>query len=292
MFWLSLWIPLTLTAACLQILRTGLQKSLQQQLDDTTATWARYVFALPLVPPTLLAVYLFYGELPTPTGRFWLYCFLAGAAQIVATIMLLAVFSRRSFAVGTAFAKMEGVFIGILGVLVFAEPPSAAGGVGIALGGLAAWLMSPAKRKTDYLSLALGLSAGLLFALTAWFIRLSNGQLDAANVFVGAACALSAMVVMQSLMLWLFLLWRKTDFTALRRVRRRAAAVGLSSFFGSYCWAAAFMLSNPAYVKTLAQIELPLAILVGRAAFREKLDKREAVGMLIAVGAGALVIVA
>lgn len=287
-----LWIPITLAAAGLQVVRTGLQKSLQTTLDDFAATWVRYVFALPLVPPSLFAVHLFYGELPEPAPKFYLYCAIAGAAQIIATVFLLALFSRRSFAVGTAFAKMEGVFVGVLGVLVFAEPPSVLGGVGILVGGWAAWLLSPGRGGADKTSLALGIAAGLLFALTVWFIKLSRGELADAPVFAAAACTLCAMVMMQSAMMLPILLWRKSSFGKIAAAAKKSAAVGLTSFCGSYCWFAAFMLTNPAYVKTLAQIELPLAALVGRAAFRENLKKREAAGMLAAVCAGVLVIFA
>ena len=293
---MSLWIPISVAAACMQVVRTGLQKSLKKDVDDYLCTWARFIFVLPFVPFLFAAVAFLGGGLPTFSPAYFVLCFVGGAAQIIATLMLLALFSRRNFAVSTTFAKTEGVQIALLGALVFAEPPSLVGGVGIVLGGLAVFLMTPrGKLERDLYATAMGLGCGLFFALTAWCIRLSYQEMGAPpsgtplSPLWAAVCSLAVMVTMQALMLWVVLLLRRANFVGFWRHRRRAFAVGVTSLAGSFCWYAGFALTNPAYVKTVAQIELPLAYFLGRAAFSEKASGWEAAGMTAAAAGAVLV---
>ena len=286
---MPLWIPVTLCAACLQTARTALQKSLQKHLDDTVINWARFAFALPFLPFLLLVVQWVNGETPVFSGTFFLYCLLASIAQIIATAMMLALFSKRSFAVGTAFAKTESLQIALLGIAIFNEPPSWLGGIGILIGGGGVLLMTKFSPAVSKISAFLGLGCGLFFALTAWFIRLSYHSLGTSNAFIAAAYTLFVMIVLQSLLLGAVLIWKKTNFSALWRQRWHATGIGLTSVLGSYGWSLGFMLTNPAYVKTLAQIELPLALLVGRFLFGEKISRREFAG-IVAVGSGAILV--
>lgn len=289
---MPLWVPVSLAAACLQVARTGLQKSLKNDVDDYFSTWARYVFALPLAPLILAGVAIVGGGLPAFSATYFLFCLLGGVAQIIATLMMLALFAHRNFTVSTAFAKTEGVQIALLGAYVFAEPPSPLGAVGIAVGGLGVLLMMPWRRRgggSAAVAITTGVGCGLFFALTAWCIRLSYREIDAVPPLLAALCSLAVMVTMQAVILFVVLLWRKADFAAFWRARRRAVAVGATSLAGSFCWFAGFALTNPAYVKTLAQIELPLAYLLGRAAFRENVSRLEIAGMS-AASAGAVLV--
>ena len=71
---------------------------------------------------------------PQMNQKFLLFSLLAGIAQIVATILLAALFSRRSFAVSTVFAKTEALQIALLGVLFFGEAISPLGFLGVSAG--------------------------------------------------------------------------------------------------------------------------------------------------------------
>ena len=134
----ALWIPISLLAACMQVARTGMQKSLKADLDDWSVTWVRSGFALPLA-----ALYAWgldaagFGVLAGLDAAgvgFWAYCGLAALSQTVATAMLVALFSHRNFAASTAFSKTEAPQIALLGFLIFGEEISILGGAGVALG--------------------------------------------------------------------------------------------------------------------------------------------------------------
>ena len=196
----ALWIPISLLAACLQIARTGLQKSLKSDLDDWSVTWVRSGFALPLAGLYLLAAeFSGFGAWERAGLWFWIYCGLSALAQVVATAMLVTLFSHRNFAVSTAFSKTEAPQIALLGFVFFGEDISALGALGVALGFCGVLLMMSKagganaknaerdKSGWEKGGWELGLGAGLFFALTALFIRRAYGELGA-NAFgvVGA----------------------------------------------------------------------------------------------------------
>ena len=288
-----LWIPISLLAACFQIARTGLQKSLKSELDDWSVTWVRSGFALPLAGLYYAATAAAGWEAGATSWEFWMYCGLAGLAQVIATAMLVALFSHRNFAVSTAFSKTEAPQIALWGFLFFGEDISGLGAVGVFLGFCGVLLMMGGKLKLKWKELSgwesgweLGLGAGLFFALTALFIRRAYGELEG-NIFGGSALALLTVIGMQTagLGLWL-LVFRRGAFGRIWGVRGKCFSVGLTSVLGSACWFGAFALAHPAYVKTLSQVEMPLAWLVGSRAFREKAGGRELAGMaLVAAGA-------
>ncbi|MGU9952264.1 MAG: hypothetical protein ACNYPH_08240 [Gammaproteobacteria bacterium WSBS_2016_MAG_OTU1] len=282
------WIPITLFAALMQIVRTGWQKSLTTQLNDYTIAWLRFVFALPLTIPYLLLLQSFGLSLPTPDGTFLLYAAAAGVTQIIATVMLVQLFSRRNFAVCTAFAKTEAAQIALFGLLIFDAPLSMVGVVGVALGTAGILLMIP--RNGDWQTSCIGVSIGGFFALTAWFIKEAVLHLEGANLLAAAALTLTAMLFIQTILLGAFLLLsKKLSLKNIWQVRWRALGIGVFGFLGTVGWASAFALTHPAFVKTLAQIELPLAYILGRTAFAEKPSKSE-IGGMIACAAAAIVV--
>ncbi len=279
------WIPITLFAAVMQVARTGCQKSLLAELDGETITWLRFGFALPLAPLYLL---LLPGDIPAPNWRFFGYAAAAGVLQIAATLSLVRLFARRNFAVCTAFSKTEAAQIALFGSLFFGLPLSAAGIFGVALGAAGVLLLVP--WDGDKRTAASGVLVGAGFALTALCIKSAVAELPDAAPLSAAALTLFVMLCLQTILAGALLLSRRAPpFAAVWRARKRAAAVGVCRFLGSAGWASAFALSHPAFVKTLAQVELPLAYLLGRAAFAEKPRPMELFGMLACAAAAVLV---
>jgi drug/metabolite transporter (DMT)-like permease len=72
---------------------------------------------------------------------------------------------------------------------------------------------------------------------------------------------------------------------------RRCATVGFAGWIASICWFIAFTLTNAAFVRALGQIELLFTFLASVLIFREKVSRKEIVGvMLLVVGIVALVL--
>ena len=114
------WIAFTLFAALMQSVRTAGQKQMTQTLTAVVATWARYGFGLP-VAAIYLAVVLWQAKcsLPALSVRFVLYVSIAAIAQLGATLLLVKLLSFRSFAVGTTYAKTEGLLAGVIAAVIF-----------------------------------------------------------------------------------------------------------------------------------------------------------------------------
>ncbi|MDP7234815.1 MAG: hypothetical protein QF759_11955, partial [Alphaproteobacteria bacterium] len=65
------WIPITIAAAALQTVRSGLQKHLKGQLSTTGATFSRFLYAWPLAILYLLLLNQGLGlAIPTPNAEF------------------------------------------------------------------------------------------------------------------------------------------------------------------------------------------------------------------------------
>ena len=126
-----MWVPITLAAATFQILRTSQQHRLRDTLSTAAATYVRFLYGAPFAVVIALVVFGALGRpLPTVPWSFWLVISVAGVAQIVGTVALLASFKVRDFAVGTVYSKSEVLIVAALGGL----------GVGAALQRGAGWV--------------------------------------------------------------------------------------------------------------------------------------------------------
>ncbi len=69
------WIPITILAAFMQNLRSVLQKALKDRLSTTGATYARFIYALPLAALYVWGLSSFGGfEIPPTNRTFLIYC--------------------------------------------------------------------------------------------------------------------------------------------------------------------------------------------------------------------------
>ena len=122
---MELWIPITIAAAFLQNARSALQKHLRSRLNTVGATYVRFVYAVPFAAIWLTSLVLIGGHpLPRPDSTFLIFAAIAGLSQILATLFLVALFSLRSFAAGTAYSKTETVQAAIIGLLILGDPLS------------------------------------------------------------------------------------------------------------------------------------------------------------------------
>ncbi len=285
------WIIITIFATIMQIARTALQKGLKEQLSDMAVVWTRYGFAFPFVLLYTL-IWMAFGYKPTNLSTaFFVYCFVGGMAQIAATAMLIRLFSHRNFVVSTMLSKLDALIIFILGVTLLGDRLSPLGFLAVA-GGSCGMLITLAGRKHaeagDFISAFkrndawLGLGASALFAICAICILLAiRGQPQQHQIFA-AALVLTVMIFMQAVILGIYLfIFDKGSFKDMLVVRNRVVAVSITSVLGSIGWFSAFALAHPAYVKTLAQIELPLAIIAGAMFFKEKVNSKEIYGMAL-----------
>jgi len=285
------WVWWTLLAACMQSVRTAGQKHLSGNISATAATMVRYLFGLPFALAYLAAVIHYRGTpLPELNGTFLAAAFLAGLLQIVATVLLVRLFTLRNFAVGSTYVRTEVVLTAIIGFLFFTEEISVPGWIAIVACASGVVLINLARTggidRIWNRSAAYGLGAGLAFALTSLLIRRASLSFGIDDSLLTASMTLCYMVTWQTLITvaWI-LMTDRAQFTGVFRMWRPSAFVGLTSVVGSAGWFTAMTLESASYVKTLGQVEFLITLGIGWFYFRERPSRVELLGMLLIVSA-------
>lgn len=301
---MTLWIPVTIFAAFMQNLRFMLQRHLKvTSLSTAGATYARFLFALPLVG-VMVPVYMATtgAAMPQLGAGFWPYILVGGVAQIVATACVVALFSARNFAVGIALAKSEVLLTVVIGLIVLGEVVSWGGVLAIGIGFAGVILLSDppktdvalpwAKRLLNTAS-GYGLGAGLLFGVSAVGYRGATLEVASPDPFLRAMLTLGVAISWQVLVMTLWLLWReRSQIGAVLASWRLSFWTGLTSMLGSLGWFVAFTLQNAAYVKALGQIELLFTFMGGYFVFKERSSGREVLGAVLIVASILALIIA
>ncbi|MHA1113484.1 MAG: EamA family transporter, partial [Alphaproteobacteria bacterium] len=295
------WIVFTVVAASVQAARTALQRQLKARLKTNSITFVRYFYGLPFALAYLAAVMGATGETPSdPDPVFLLYCLGAGVAQIVATSLLIQLFSYRNFAVGTTYSKTEVIQTALFGLVFFGAALSARAFAGILVSLAGVIVLSAVREKGGWRELLLGwtsraagigLASGACFAFAALFIREAAHTLPEGGFLFRAAFVLAVMVVMQTVILGAYILWRTPgEYRLIVRSWRTSGLAGFLSLAGSALWAIALTLENAAHVRALGQVELILSLAISHLVFREHTRKTEILGMAVIAG-GILLIV-
>ena len=292
---MELWMLLTVAAAFMQNVRSALQKRLAHSLGAIGATYCRFLYALPWA--VAYPVWLSAGfDLAWPAFEpaFFAFAMLGSVAQIVATALLVHLFSLRNFAIGTTYSKTETVQTALLGYVLLGEAVTAmaALAIGISLIGVALLsiaqggfgrLRRAARGGTTRREVGIGLLTGCLFAASAVAFRAASLTLDA-DFLMRGACTLAFAVAFQTASMTAWIVWR--DPKLLVRVRaqwRTAASVGVAGVLGSAGWFTAMTLQNAAYVRALGQVELVFAFVASYFVFRERSTFGEVAGVVLVV---------
>ncbi len=300
---MELWIPITVAAAFLQNLRSALQKHLKGRLSTLGAAYSRFLYAWPIALVYVAGLHWIGGmELPQPNGLFLLYCLLGGITQILFTVVLLWMFSFRSFAVGTTFSKLEVVIIAALGALLLGDGLTPVAAVAIAISAAGVICLSMDQTSLTLRRLFAGLAEkptliGLLSAAclggSVVFFRGAALALQHDSIAMAAGYTFAVSVVLQVLMMGAVIRWREPgQIGAVLRHWRWAAPVGVAGAFGSVCWFTAFTMQNAAHVRAVGQIELVFTFIASVAFFGEKVRALEILSILMVVGAILLLLLA
>ncbi len=299
----ELWIPITVAGAFFQNLRSALQKHLKGRLSTAGAAYARFFYAWPFALAYLWGLHGLGGfALPEPNLRFFMFCILGGISQIVFTALLLWMFSYRNFAVGTTFSKLEVVMVAVMGAIILGDGLSATAVVAIALSAVGVVVLTLGQTRISVRALLeglagkptlIGLASAAFLGASVVFFRGATLALGHDSVVMAAAYALSVAVVIQTIVMGIYLVWREPG--EIRRVIinwRWAGAVGVAGVLASVAWFTAFTLQNAAYVRALGQIELVFTFLASTMVFRERVSRLETAGILLVILAILIIILA
>lgn len=292
---MPLWIPITIAAAFLQNLRSMLQKQLSSAMSAYGATYIRFSFGLPIAAVYLACVLWVEGAaLPAPNAAMMAYAVAGGIAQIVATVLLVALFAYRHFAVGTAYSKTETVQTAIFGIIVLGDRLTLGAALAIVVSLVGVLMISMARsdlpirrfwRSLGEKPALMGIASGTLFGISAVSYRAGALSLGLDGFVLPAAFMLFVVLIVQTVVMtvWLWI-YRRDDLKASFRLWPQSAAVGLVGALGSMGWFSAMTLQNAAYVRALGQIELVFTFITSRLVFGEKTSRLEFLGIVLVIG--------
>jgi drug/metabolite transporter (DMT)-like permease len=214
-----------------------------------------------------------------------------GTSQIIATMLVVALFAERNFAVGITLKKTEAILtalvgfivlgegislnatltilVGIVGVILLSDPPKLAGG--------GVWYKRILNRGAAY-----GIGSGVLFAISATSYRGASLSLGSGDFIIRAVFTLACVTTFQTIAMGLWLRLRDPgEISRVLRAWRVTGLVGLTGLLGSLGWFMAFTLQNAAYVKALGQVELVFTFAASYLIFKERSTGREVIGITL-----------
>ena len=294
---LDSWIFWSVLAAVMQSVRTAGQKYLAEEVSPLGATLVRYLFAAPFV--VLYVIWLLDDReinLPEPDTTFLLAGLIAAMLQIIATVLLVKLFSLRNFAVGSCYIRSEILATAILGLTLFGEAVSGLGFLSmlVCVSGLVAITIAKSGKLEQLWnkSAIYGLTAGVSLSLTSLLIRQASLSFGIDDALLTAALTLAYLVLIQTVIcLGLLALKQPQEFIVILVRWRISLFVGLTSLVGSVGWFTAFTLERAAYVKTLGQVEFLFTLAIAVFVFREIPNRLEWMGMgVLLIGVVALLL--
>ena len=293
---MELWIPITIAAAFGQNLRSALQKKLKEELSTWGATSARFLFAAPFALVAAAMIILESGHGMPKIGLATLgYVVVGGIAQVVATGLLIHLFSSKNFTVATAYTKTEPMQTAVFGVVLLGDALSPQFAVAIIVSLLGVILISVPRSELRIRGLfnkaaVMGLLSGGLFGFSAVAYRGASLSLESGDTLFRASNVLALVTIIQSAIALLFL-WLREPIQIHMLVKRwrLSSLIGLISMLGSLAWFSAFTMQNAALIRAVGQIEVIFMLGTSMFVFKERVTAREIAGVcLVSLGILAL----
>jgi drug/metabolite transporter (DMT)-like permease len=292
----ALWLPLSLVAGFLQIVRNAAQRGLSDEAGPWGATLVRFLFGLPFA---LAFLGLAWWLTPPVAVHFSLSLFailaMGATAQVCATAALIASMRASSFALGSTFQHMSLPLAALFGAVFLGDHLGAWAwtGIGVATlgllvaswpnGGLAGGLLAgPGGFEAG----AFGLMSGACFAVSANAYRVCGMGIDPSSPFFSSSLTLVGAQTLQSLVLGAILfVFNRRAVTVLFADWKVSLIAGLAGAAASACWFAALTLAPAALVRAVnALVEAPAATIMGWVRFKERIDLRRGLGASLIVG--------
>jgi drug/metabolite transporter (DMT)-like permease len=299
---MELWIPITIAAAFLQNLRSAAQKHLKSVMGTTGATFVRFGFGFPFALIFVAVLYWLAGyPLPALNAAFFGWALLGALGQIVATFLLIHLFSFRNFAVGTAYSRTEPAQAALFALVFLGERASLGAVAAIAISVFGVMLISVAHVAVSLRSILastvsrnalIGLASGTAFGISAVAYRAASLALGGPNFLMQAAVTLAFVITFQTAIMLVWMVWKdRAEMGRIAKAWKLSLFTGFVGASASFGWFTAMTLQQAAIVKSLAQIEMLFTFAATVFFFKEKINRLEIAGCALIVG-GILVLLA
>jgi len=283
-----LWVPFTLVAALMQVLRNAFQAKLTRRIGTLGGTQVRFIYGLPFALVLLAGhLLLFPQALPPITASAIGWASLGAISQIVATALMLVVMGKHDFGLAYAYIKTEPVSVALLGFVLIGDNLPLLGWAAVIVVTFGVMLASLQKGGKgtgafDWPPMLTGIAGGALFGLSAICFRAAIHALPEGGFILRSLTMLAISLAIQSAMLagWFIARGYEPLLGSLREWRLSIVA-GLFGALASACWFIGFSLTIAANVRTLALVEMPIVALASRWVSGRWLSGREWLGFVL-----------
>ena len=284
------WVVITVIAGLSQTLRSVFQKNIIEDVGVLASAYSRFVFALPFV--ALLAV-LFLGSqeivlLKTISLKAWFFLIAASICQILFTIILIKLFTLRSFAIGIAFSKTEVIQTTLLEIIIIGFVLTSHVLLSIIIGFFGMLLMSKQKLigELGYNSLflkqvTLGVLCGIFLGLSSVLYKVALDSVATDLIYKKVLVLSFLALAFQSVIFGTYIVSTegKQNVLKLFSIWKKGLPVGFFGCAATFCWFSAFSLADATFVRAVGQLEIVFSVLISYIFYKEKITGFELIGM-------------
>ena len=284
------WVLITVIASLSQTLRSVFQKNLIEYVGVLTSAYSRFIFALPFV--TLLAVFFLDTQdlviLKNFSSTAWFFLIAASICQILFTIILIKLFTLRSFAIGVAFSKTEVIQTTLLEIIIVGFILTSQVLLAIIIGFIGMLFMSKQKlignmkyNSLFFKQVTLGVSCGIFLGLSSVLYKVALDTVTSDLIYKKVLVLSFLALAFQSAIFGTYIIVTEGTQNALKLmlIWKRGLPVGFFAFAATFCWFYAFSLVDATLVRAVGQLEIVFSVLISFIFYKERITGFELIGM-------------
>ena len=284
------WVLITAIASLSQTLRSVFQKNLIEDVGVLASAYSRFIFALPFV--ALLAIFFLDAQelviLKNFSSTVWFFLIAASICQILFTIILIKLFTLRSFAIGVAFSKTEVIQTTLLEIIIVGFILTSQVLSAIIIGFIGMLFMSKQKlignvgyNKLFFKQVTLGVSCGIFLGLSSVLYKVALDSVTSDLIYKKVLVLSFLALAFQSAIFGIYILVTEGTQNALKLmlIWKRGLPVGFFACAATFCWFYAFSLVDATLVRAVGQLEIVFSVLISFIFYKERITGFELIGM-------------
>ena len=284
------WVFITAIASLSQTLRSVFQKNIIEDVGVLASAYSRFIFALPFVA-LLAVVFLDIEELlmlKNLSVKTWFFLVTASICQILFTIILIKLFTLRSFAIGVAFSKTEVIQTTLLEIIIIGFILTSHVLLAIIIGFIGMLFMSKQKlignvghSRLFLQQVILGAFCGIFLGLSSVLYKVALDSVAIDFIYKKVIVLSFVALAIQSVMFGTYIVIadEKKNVNELFSIWKKGLPVGFFGCSATFCWFYAFSLVDATLVRAVGQLEIVFSILMSYIFYKERITGFELVGM-------------
>ncbi len=284
------WVLITAIASLSQTFRSVFQKNLIEDVGVLASAYSRFIFALPFV--ALLGIFFLDAQelviLKNFSSTVWFFLIAASICQILFTIILIKLFTLRSFAIGVAFSKTEVIQTTLLEIIIVGFILTSQVLSAIIIGFIGMLFMSKQKlignvgyNKLFFKQVTLGVSCGIFLGLSSVLYKVALDGVTSDLIYKKVLILSFLALAFQSAIFGIYILVTEGTQNALKLmlIWKRGLPVGFFACAATFCWFYAFSLVDATLVRAVGQLEIVFSVLISFIFYKERITGFELIGM-------------